>query len=255
MKILLLFSSMLMSTGLSNVFGQASYATVREEMKKIYKAYLSDGLLELTINTSLYSSADLQKKIDSTEGNYYIQGDKVLGNISDGTSYLHNGKWTVMVINESKQMYIDSSGAGKMEPKVNPLQILDSLAFDSVATYTIYTLDTNTNAIKAVLPPGGEIIEGTMIYNSQTHQLIQASYIIPYVEEYKGSSDTSTYTPPPPGSMYYLLKLNYSSVWKTDYSDVFNERRYFRKEGDHYLPTDAFKDFNIVTQFNEEDED
>jgi hypothetical protein len=225
-------------------------AAVQAELVKIYGAYNTTTLMKLTIYSSLAVSDNPGVKVDSTVGAYFLQGQNVLGNVSDGTTYLQNNRWSVLLLSDLRQMYVDSARRGQFNPKASPLGLADPALFDSIAKYEMFDKDTATKVIRLVMKPGSMITDGKIFYNKGTHLLTFAQYKMPFTEELYDSTGTPYISVST--SKYYLLTMRFSETWPDDPSEeIFNERQYFRKEGDLFLPAPAYSDYTVINSSGE----
>lgn len=249
MRILRFLTVLVLASISAGIYAQTT-AAVQAELGKIYSAYNTPELMKLTINSSLAVSDNPGVKVDSTVGAYFLQGENVLGNISDGTTYLQNSRWSVLLLSDVRQMYIDSARPGQFNPKASPLGLADPALYDSIASYEMFDKDTATKVIRMVMKPGNMIMDGKVFFSKRTHLLTFAQYKMPFTEELYDSTGTP-YTSVSP-SKYYLLTMRFSETWPDDpAAEIFSERQYFRKEGEAFVPAAPYSDYTVMNPSGE----
>ena len=251
-RILLILSAIL---SLFTAVGQSNISAGRlnEELLKIRAAYNTGDMLKMNIHSYL-ANADKPGSIDSSVSTYYLKDDIVRGNLSDGSVYLTNQRYTVYALPAYLEMVIDTVNEADLkikDPRLNPLQLIDTAITDSLLSYRLSDYDLTHKQLKMYPKGGSEISEASVIYDYQTGRVRISEYIVPYME--------SVLTADSSGIDYVEKKYRVTMVFDTqrvtgDRSEWFDEKAFFTIQQGRYIPAGAYAGYKVKVLFKDDEE-
>lgn len=246
--LLLLLTTLFLCTasGQSNI----SASRFNAELQKIQNAYKTSEMLKMNIHSFL-AYADKPGNIDSSASAYYLKGDLVRGNLSDGSVYMINDRYSVYALPSHREMVIDTVKASELrirDPRLNPLQLIDTAMTDSLLSYRLSDYDATYQQLKIYPKTGSEISEATIIYDRSSGRVRVSEYIVPYME--------SVLKPDSSGIDYversYRVTMVFDVQWVTeDEYGWFNEQAFFIQNGGRYEAVGPYTGYKIKVLFKE----
>jgi len=228
MKKLLFIIALL--TGLS---ASAQETKVIEALKHLRQAYGKDAIaFDLKY---IYSNEDKPGVVlDSLAGSIEMEGSKYRC-LLDSVETIQNDKYNIVLFKEDQLMYLSTgvSASASMDPLVQ----LDSMfkkaapqrcAVSTAGRIKILDIGFGENAVCKTMK---------LTIDTVKQHLLSVDYIV----------KSSMLTGVPEDSGYAAVKsvfYNYRTL-KTDPSR-FDEKRFFRKEGDEFVPVAAYNNYKIV---------
>ncbi|MDA3615535.1 hypothetical protein [Polluticaenibacter yanchengensis] len=231
--------------------GNVSAETLNAEFLKIQNAYKTNEMLKLNVY-SFIGYPDRPGNIDSNETVYYMMGDKIRGNLSDGSVYMMNDKYAVYVLPDSKEMIIDTINLPVIkDPRFSPFQLLDTTLLDSLISFHLSAFNSEHNILKIYPKHGAEISEASIIYNKTNGRIRKSTYYLPYqVPVFRSDSSGFDHV-----EKNYKLSMIFDDQWVTDQSnDYFDEKSFFSISNGKYRGVSLYSGYTIKVIFRQEED-
>jgi hypothetical protein len=204
--------------------------------------------LAATYKNTAHLSFDVQYKyaaedapdvyLDSMSGHFKLSGNRYWYDL-DNTEAICTNDYLIMLFKEDNVMYLAKPAAGKT---TNPLAMIDSLLVNSAGMTPQLTENKQWTTITFTFPLAYPCKKMEYVIDKKTGWLVKTVNVVRSEELYEPSA-----RPFIEGAVtYVIVEAWYANYQKDDFDDsVFNNDRYFRKQGAEYVTVTPFDTYKI----------
>jgi len=217
-----------------------STALIIDELKQIQKAYTQSSSLSFNMQYRYANESKPFVILDSVSGKIEMQN----GNchyIMDSIETIKNGRYSIILFKENNMMYL--SKPVEADQGQNPLMMLDSALIKSPGMLYSVKQSTSIKQITLLFPKGMMYKKIDFFIDNKTGFLSKAIYLMKtqlLMDDQNENIDKKQY------DEYARVELNitqYSTA--TIDPSVFDEQKYYTKQGKDFKTTESFKQYKI----------
>lgn len=178
--------------------------------------------------------------LDSLSGKFEMHGVKYHF-LLDSTETIRNEHYTIVLFHEDKIMYLTK---GTSNIAGNPVESIAAFLKNNKSINCSLVSEGGIQHIRITYPPGQEYKQIAISFDTATGHILKAVYIVQtklLLEQDAVNDDAGAAY-----DNYARVEADFSHyrVSQPDTS-VFDEQKFFYKEGTQYKTTEAFKDYKI----------
>lgn len=219
---------------------QDSITKLVDEFRQIQQAYSRFPSLSFEMQYRYTNETKPSAVLDSVFGKIEMQSGN-LHYVLDSTETIKNDRYSIILFKEDKMMYL--SKPDQLRNEQDPLQLLDS-AFAKIRGIKYLVKKTASSKIITLIFPTGMAYKRIEFAIDPSRGLVnKITYIVKtelLLESQDNTLDESQYDE----YARVELSMNHYSTAPLD-SAVFDEHKYFLKEGKDFKTTEPFKQYKI----------
>jgi hypothetical protein len=210
------------------------------EIKQLQNTYKKDRALQFDIRYVYSKESRPSALLDSLEGKMEVSGNNYRIELNN-TVTIKNDQYVINIFKDDKLIYVTRPSWS--ERSTSPSMLIDS-AFANISNLT-YTIDSNTSIKRLALnfPKESSYKKVLFTINNASGYVTKVRYIV--------KTDRLLMTTGPGDAAkgndeYGIVEATFSNYKKgQNMPEVFDEKVFFIKKGNEYIPTDKYKDFSI----------
>lgn len=243
---------LLLSIGLSGAWQLPLNAQDKQEkihafLEKVQQSYRNASYLGFHVNYRYANAGQLSKQLDTMSGEIEIDKDRSRF-VIEGTETLITGKYGIHVSGEDKLIYLSKPGHTGV---FDPITMLDSALIRGAGMQA--TIEPGTasgkqegfHTLTLRFPPGNAYTLIQMTVNDKTGWLERISFDM-HTAGVVGQEMINRQGHPAPYEQEGRVEILFSQYRKGGFGDeMFDEKKFFTRAGDRFIPAEAYKDYHI----------